>query len=145
MPFQILDKIRQIFLYLPVFDNPYFLGGHKYFTVVLGLIWTWSHPYFFSFALKNGSLLLIQPCTTMMNYDSFRAVFKWLSKVITWLRLLRFVIGLKNSRQLFNQWESKPKTIAPCTHDFSRASSEWQAIARNSDWFMALFVPVVIG
>ena len=73
-----------------------------------------------------------------------RAVFKWLSKVITWLRLLRLVVGLKDSRQFFNQWESKPKPIAPCTRDFSRASSELQVIATNSDWFMALFVPVVI-
>ena len=76
---------------------------------------------------------------------AFRAVFKWLSKVITWLRLLRLVIGLRELRQFFNQWEAKPKQIAPCTSDFSRASSELQAIARNSDWFMAPFVPVVIG
>ena len=74
-----------------------------------------------------------------------RAVFKWLSKVITWLRLLRLVIGLKDSRQFFNQWESKPKPIAPRTRDFSRASSELQVIARNSDWFIALSDPVVIG
>ena len=75
----------------------------------------------------------------------FRAVFKWLSKVITWLRLLRLVIGLKDSRQFFNQWEAKPKPIEPCTRDFSRASSELQVIARNCDWLMELFVPVVIG
>ena len=31
------------------------------------------------------------------------------------------------------------------SRDFSRASREFQVIARNSDWFMALFVPVVIG
>ena len=37
-----------------------------------------------------------------------RAVFKWLSKVIPWLRLLRLVIGLKDSRQFFNQWDAKP-------------------------------------
>ena len=75
------------------------------------------------------------------------AVFKWLSKVITWLRLLRLVIGLNESCQFFNQWEAKPKPkpIAPCTRDFSRASSEWQVIARNCDWFIAPFVPVVIG
>ena len=54
-------------------------------------------------------------------------------------------VGLKDSRQFFNQREAKPKPIAPCTRDFSRASSELQVIARNSDWFMALFVPVVIG
>ena len=47
---------------------------------------------------------------------------------------------LKDSRQFFNQWEVKPKPIAPCTRDFSRASSELQVIARNFDWFMALFV-----
>ena len=76
----------------------------------------------------------------------FRAVFKWLSIVITWLRLLRLVIGLKESRQFFNQWESKLKPIiAPCTRDFSRVSRGLQVIARNCDWFMALFVPVVIG
>ena len=57
--------------------------------------------------------------------------------------MLRLVIGLKDSRQFFNQSEAKP--LAPCTCDFSRASSEFQVIARNSDWFMALFVPVVIG
>ena len=74
-----------------------------------------------------------------------RAVFKWVSKVITWLRLLRLVIGLKDSRQFFNQWESKPKPIAPCTRDFSRAFSKFQIIARNYDWFIALFAPVVIG
>ena len=74
-----------------------------------------------------------------------RAVVKWLSKVITWLRLLRSVIGLKDSRQFYDQWDAKPKPIALCTRDFSRASSELQVIARNCDWFMALFVPVVIG
>ena len=74
-----------------------------------------------------------------------RAVFKWLSKVITWLRLLRLVIGLKDSRHFFNQWEAKPKPIAPCTRDFSRAWSELHVIARNCDWFIALFPPVVIG
>ena len=72
-----------------------------------------------------------------------RAIFKWLSKVITQLRLLRLVIGLKDSRQFFNQRESKP--IAPCTCGFSRALSELQVIARNYDWFIALPAPVVIG
>ena len=48
-------------------------------------------------------------------------------------------------KRLAPVWEAKPKPIAPCTRDFSRASSELQVIARNCDWFMALFVPVVIG
>ena len=55
------------------------------------------------------------------------------------------MIGLKESCQFFNQWEAKPKPIAPCKRDFFRASSELQVIARNCDWFIALFVPVVIG
>ena len=47
-----------------------------------------------------------------------RAVFKWLSKVTAWLRLPHLGIGLRDSRQFFNQWEAKPKPIAPCTRDF---------------------------
>ena len=82
---------------------------------------------------------------TVTTSQIFRAVFKWLSKVITWLRLRRLVIGLKHSRQFFNLWEAKPKPIAPYVRDFSRASSELQIIARNCDWLMELFVPVVIG
>ena len=74
-----------------------------------------------------------------------RAVFKWLSKVITRLRLLRLVIGLKDSRQFFNQWEAKPKPIIPCTRDFSRALNELQVISRSCDWFIAVSAPVVIG
>ena len=77
--------------------------------------------------------------------DRYRAVFKWLSKVIAWLRLLRLVIGSKDLRQFFNQWEAKPKLIAPSTRDFSRAMSEVQVIARNCDWFISLAAPVVIG
>ena len=41
--------------------------------------------------------------------------------------------------------EAKPKPIAPCTRDFSRALNKFQIIARNCDWFIALFAPVVIG
>ena len=40
---------------------------------------------------------------------------------------------------------AKPKPIAPCTRDFSRALSELQVIARNCDWFVVLFAPVMIG
>ena len=59
------------------------------------------------------------------------------------LQLLRLVIGLKDSRQFFNQSEAKPKPIAPRTRDSSRALSELQVVARY--WFIALFVPVLIG
>ena len=49
----------------------------------------------------------------------------------------------KISRQFFNQRVAK--SIAPCIRDSSRAFSELHAIARNSDWFIALFALVVIG
>ena len=39
----------------------------------------------------------------------------------------------------------QPKPVAPCTRDFSRASSELQLIAGNCDWFIPLSAPVVIG
>ena len=56
------------------------------------------------------------------------------------------MIGLKISRQFLNQWEPNPKTnhiFSTC--DSSRAMSKLQVIATNSDWFIALFAPVVIG
>ena len=56
------------------------------------------------------------------------------------------MIGLKDSRQLFNHWESKTKPIATCTRGFAHASSELQVIARNyCDCFIALSAPGVIG
>ena len=47
--------------------------------------------------------------------------------------------------QFFKHWEAKPKPIAPCTRDVSCAFSKLQVIARNSDWFIPSFAPVVIG
>ena len=51
---------------------------------------------------------------------------------------------LKRLAPVFQPMRSKTK-IAPRTRDFSRALSELQIIARNCDWFIVLFVPVVIG
>ena len=61
------------------------------------------------------------------------------------LQLLRLVIGLKISRQFINQGKGKPKPIATLTRGFSRALSKLHGIATNSDWFIALFAPAVIG
>ena len=79
---------------------------------------------------------------------SYRAVFKWPSKVITWLRLLRLVIGLK-SRASFsanekqNQNQSRHVRV---TFPALRASYRWLlGIVIICFWFIALFVPVVIG
>ena len=52
---------------------------------------------------------------------------------------------LKRLAPVFQPMRSKTKPIAPCTRDISRASGALQVIARNCDWFMELFVPVVIG
>ena len=49
---------------------------------------------------------------------------------------------LKNLAPFFNQWEAK--LIAPWTCDVFRAFSKL-LVTRNSDCFIALFAPVVIG
>ena len=51
---------------------------------------------------------------------------------------------LKNLEPVFHPMRSETKT-AVCTRDFSRALSKLQVMTRNSDWFIALFAPVVIG
>ena len=52
---------------------------------------------------------------------------------------------LKRLAPIFGSMRSKTKTNRTCTRDFSRALSELQVIARNCDWFIAMFAPVVIG
>ena len=52
---------------------------------------------------------------------------------------------LKRLAPVFQPMRGKPKSIAPCTRDLSRASSELHVIARNCDWFIALPAPLVIG
>ena len=53
---------------------------------------------------------------------------------------------LKRLAPVFSANEQQnQKPIAPCTRDCSRALSKLQVIARNCDWFIPLFVPVVIG
>ena len=67
-------------------------------------VWVWSRSF--------PGLSFTPPYSNIAKTAKIiRAVFKWLSKVITWLRLLRLVIGLKDSRQFFNQWDAKPKPI----------------------------------
>ena len=53
---------------------------------------------------------------------------------------------LKRLAPVFQPIRSKAKTNRTiCTRHFSRALSELQVIARNCDWFIALFAPIVIG
>lgn len=60
------------------------------------------------------------------------------------LQMIRLVIGLKISCQIFNQWGAKLKPIAPCAREFSSASRKLRVIALNCNWFVALFAPAVI-
>ena len=75
-----------------------------------------------------------------VTHPRIGSVFKWLSKVITCLRLLFLAIGLK-SRASFSTNE-KTNTNGTLYVRFFRALSRLQLIA---DWFIALFAPVVIG
>ena len=98
-----------------------------------------------AFKLKENKMIRIlcteirslPSCTKLRQKDKttgwnkYLLVSKWQSKVITRLRLIRLVIGLKTSPQFFNQWEAKPKPIAPCTRDLSRALSKSQVIAKR--------------
>ena len=58
---------------------------------------------------------------------------------------LRLVIGLKVSRQFFNQREAKPKPIGPWAGDFN--FPRFEKVTDNFQefhWFIALFAPVLI-
>ena len=57
------------------------------------------------------------------------------------------VIGKKISvfQRQFSTNEKENQTIAPRACNFSRALSKLQVIPWNSDWFIALFAPIVIG
>ena len=50
---------------------------------------------------------------------------------------------LKNFAPVFTPTRRRPKPVAPCTRDFSRALSK--VTSRNYDWFIALFALVAIG
>ena len=67
-------------------------------------------------------------------------------KLLTYCWLLLVILTtfqfLKNPTPAFQPIR---KANRPCARDFSRALSKLQEIARNSDWFTALFAPVVIG
>lgn len=77
--------------------------------------------------------------------SSIRAVFKWRSKVLIRLRLLRLVIGFIIMRRFFNQWEAKRKPHVVWAIFPALALRKLQMIAGNLDWFIALFASVAIG
>ena len=130
--------------------SPFFLFQVLGFHFTTG---TDTAPQFLSFEAKlfrhlplTLAAIYIVILISIVIAGSVRAVFKWLSKVITRLRLLvllRAVIGFKISSQLFSQREAKSKPIITHTRDLSRALSKLQVIAKNSDSFIALFAPVM--
>ena len=61
------------------------------------------------------------------------------------LRLLRYTIGLKNSRQFFIQSEVKPKPIVTHSHTFSRALRQLPVITSSFDWSTVMCLFFVIG
>ena len=54
--------------------------------------------------------------------------------------LLRYMIGLKNSRNFFIQSKPKPKRTVTRSHAFSRALRQLQVITSSFDWFTVLSV-----
>ena len=46
---------------------------------------------------------------------------------------------------VFQPMRSKTKPVTSCPRDCSRALSKLLVFARNCDWFIAMFNPVVIG
>ena len=52
---------------------------------------------------------------------------------------------LKNLAPVFQLMRNKTKTNRTLYERFSRAFSRLQVIARNSDWFIAVFALAVIG
>ena len=97
----------------------------------------------YSVTFLNPGRHLFRNHNSIVIAGSVRPVFKWLSKVITPLRLLRAVIGFKISSQLFSQWEAKSKPIITYTRDLSRALRKLQVVAQNSDSFIVQFAPAM--
>ena len=59
--------------------------------------------------------------------------------------LLRYTIGLKNSRHLFHPLEEKPKPIITRLHEFSRALRQLRVTTSSFDWFTVLSMSFVLA
>ena len=64
--------------------------------------------------------------------------------MITWLRLLHFMLKINVLCLFFKQWVAKIKPIAPCMCNFPHTLRKLDVIASNSDCFIVLFASVVI-
>ena len=61
------------------------------------------------------------------------------------MRLLRYPIGLKTSRQFFTQPEVKPNPIMTRYRTFSRALRQLLVITSSFVWFIEMFITFFIG
>ena len=66
-------------------------------------------------------------------------------RIATGFALLRYTIGLKNSRHFSIQSEVEQKPIATRSHTFSRALRQLHVFTKSFDWFTQLSVSFVIG
>ena len=121
---------------------------------IICLSWSachWQVMIFCSTLLNNYCQVLVK-LHLNMHEDNFnfvltemhvtnRAIFKPVkdTDIIKQL-LLHLVIVWKIVDQCFKQWEAKHQN-----HNFPGGLSKLQVIARNSDWFIVLFAPVVIS
>ena len=59
--------------------------------------------------------------------------------------LIHSVIDYKNSCHFLNQTEVKLKPMMSCSDMFSHTGSQLRVFASSSDWFIVLFLSLVIG
>ena len=59
--------------------------------------------------------------------------------------LVRLVNGSRDLHQFFNQKKQNQNHLHLDNTQFPDAFSKFHVTARNSNWFIALFAPVVIG
>ena len=122
---------------------------HKQRIPILSAIWVHNYNFSLLCAGQHRCVLAYRSAAKIrQNWRRLTIMFRRRFQMTVWSNFLiasiRLVIGLSILGQcFFNQWEAK--AIAPCTRAFSCALSYLQIIARNSDWFIALFAPVVIG
>ena len=88
-----------------------------------------------------------QSCSYRTDYKFifFIERFSFECRKVIGFGLLRYAIGLKNSRHFFIQSGVKPKPIVIHSYAFSRALRQLHVITSCFDWFTWLSVSFVIG
>ena len=80
---------------------------------------------------------------------SKQSVFKWLSEgsIESYCAIAIATLSdwLKNLAPVFKRMSSEGKPMVSCELDFSCTLSKLLVIDKNSDWFLVLFAPFVIG